>query len=138
MKNNQTDELRQVGLKSTLPRIKILKMLESTNKRHFSAEDVYQIMLKKKEKIGLATIYRVLTQFETAGLVLRHHFGDRSVFELADTEHHDHMLCMECGKIIEFLDHSIEKAQIAIAKEHNFEIQDHSLYLYGQCENCRK
>lgn len=138
MNQTQTAELKQAGLKSTLPRIKILKMLESNHKRHLSAEDVYRIMLDREENIGLATIYRVLTQFEAAGLVLRHHFADRSVFELADTDHHDHMLCVECGKIIEFLDKSIEKAQLSIAKKNNFEIQDHSLYLYGKCDKCQK
>ena len=136
MSEAQIDQLKQIGLKSTLPRIKILKMLESNRKRHYSAEDVYKIMLERNESIGLATIYRVLTQFESAGLLIRHHFADRSVFELADTDHHDHMLCMECGKIIEFMDKSIEKAQLSIAKEHNFEIHDHSLYLYGKCSKC--
>ena len=132
-----TDELRQAGLKTTLPRVKILKLLESNKERHLSAEDVYRIMLDKKESIGLATIYRVLTQFETAGLVLRHHFADRSVFELADTAHHDHMVCVECGKIIEFYNKTIEKQQDSIAKKYGFEIQDHSLCLYGKCKQCK-
>lgn len=133
----QTNELKQAGLKSTLPRIKILKLLESNRDSHLSAEDVYKIMLDNNESIGLATIYRVLTQFESAGLVLRHHFAERSVFELADSDHHDHMVCAECGKIIEFHDDTIEKQQISIAKQNNFEIHDHSLYLYGKCENCQ-
>ena len=133
----QTDELKQAGLKSTLPRIKVLKLLESNRGRHLSAEDVYQQMLENNESIGLATIYRVLTQFEAAGLVLRHHFGERSVFELADSDHHDHMVCMDCGIIIEFHDDTIEKLQISIAQQNNFKILDHSLCLYGQCENCR-
>lgn len=132
-----TDELRQAGLKTTLPRVKILTLLESNRERHLSAEDVYQIMLKKKESIGLATIYRVLTQFEAAGLVLRHHFADRSVFELADTAHHDHMVCVECGEIAEFVDKTIERQQEAIAKKHGFMIQDHSLCLYGKCKTCQ-
>ena len=133
----QTDELKQAGLKSTLPRIKVLKLLESNRGQHLSAEDVYQLMLENKESIGLATIYRVLTQFEAAGLVLRHHFGERSVFELADSDHHDHMVCMDCGVIIEFHDDTIEKRQDSIAEQNNFKILDHSLCLYGLCENCR-
>lgn len=133
----QTDELKQAGLKSTLPRIKVLKLLESNRGQHLSAEDVYQQMLENKESIGLATIYRVLTQFEAAGLVLRHHFGERSVFELADSDHHDHMVCMDCGIIIEFHDDTIEKLQDSIALQNNFKILDHSLCLYGLCENCR-
>ena len=133
----QTDELKQAGLKSTLPRIKVLKLLESNRGQHLSAEDVYQLMLENKESIGLATIYRVLTQFEAAGLVLRHHFGERSVFELADSDHHDHMVCMDCGVIIEFHDDTIEKRQDSIAEQNNFKILDHSLCLYGRCENCR-
>lgn len=132
-----TDELKQAGLKSTAPRLKILELLESTRDRHLSAEDVYKIMLDNDEGIGLATIYRVLTQFEAAGLVLRHHFAERSVFELADTDHHDHMVCIECGEIIEFHDDTIEKQQISIAKHHKFEIHDHSLCLYGKCSNCQ-
>lgn len=133
----QTDELKQAGLKSTLPRIKVLKLLESSRGQHLSAEDVYQQTLKNKESIGLATIYRVLTQFETAGLVLRHNFGERSVFELADSDHHDHMVCMDCGVIIEFHDDTIEKLQVSIAEQNSFKILDHSLCLYGLCENCR-
>ena len=133
----QTDELKQAGLKSTLPRIKVLRLLESNRGQHLSAEDVYQQMLENKESIGLATIYRVLTQFESAGLVLRHHFGERSVFELADSDHHDHMVCMDCGVIIEFHDDTIEKLQDSIALKNNFKILDHSLCLYGLCENCR-
>ena len=132
-----TNELKQAGLKSTLPRIKILKLLEENRDAHLSAEDVYKIMLDNNETIGLATIYRVLTQFETAGLVLRHHFAERSVFELADSDHHDHMVCVECGTIIEFHDDTIEQQQIAIAKQFKFKIHDHSLYLYGKCESCQ-
>ena len=132
-----TDELKQAGLKSTLPRIKILQLLESTPDRHLSAEDVYKTMLDNNESIGLATIYRVLTQFEASGLVLRHHFAERSVFELADSDHHDHMVCVKCGTIIEFHDDTIEKQQVSVAKRFKFEIQDHSLCLYGKCENCQ-
>jgi Fur family ferric uptake transcriptional regulator len=132
-----TDELKQAGLKSTLPRIKILKLLETTRDRHLSAEDVYKTMLDNNESIGLATIYRVLTQFEASGLVLRHHFAERSVFELADSDHHDHMVCVECGEIIEFHNDTIEQQQLSVAKQYNFQIQDHSLCLYGKCENCQ-
>ena len=133
----QTEELKQAGLKSTLPRIKVLKLLEANRGQHLSAEDVYQQMLENKESIGLATIYRVLTQFEAAGLVLRHHFAERSVFELADSDHHDHMVCMDCGVIIEFHDDTIEQLQVSIAKRNNFKILDHSLCLFGLCESCR-
>ncbi len=133
-----TDELKQAGLKTTLPRLKVLNLLETNKTRHLSAEDVYKIFLQQNENIGLATIYRVLTQFEAAGLVLRHHFADRSVFELADTEHHDHMVCADCGKIIEFHDDTIENQQDAIAKQHGFEIHDHSLCLYGLCAACQQ
>jgi Fur family ferric uptake transcriptional regulator len=133
----QTDELKRAGLKSTLPRIKILKLLETTRDLHLSAEDVYKIMLDNNESIGLATIYRVLTQFEASGLVLRHHFAERSVFELADSDHHDHMVCVGCGKIIEFHDDTIEKQQLSVAKQYKFQIQDHSLCLYGKCESCQ-
>jgi len=133
----QTDELKQAGLKSTLPRINVLKLLEENRGQHLSAEDVYQRMLENKESIGLATVYRVLTQFESAGLILRHNFGERSVFELADSDHHDHMVCMDCGVIIEFHDDTIEHLQETIAKQNNFKILDHSLCLYGLCERCR-
>ena len=126
-------DLKQAGLKVTQPRMKILKLLEATDKRHVTAEDVYKMLLKKKEDIGLATVYRVLTQFEAAGLVVRHHFeGGQSVFELANDEHHDHMVCLKTGKIVEFYDEIIEKRQKEIAKEHGFEISDHALVLYGK------
>ncbi len=134
---NQIDELKQAGLKTTLPRLKILELLESEKNRHLSAEEIYKLVLKGDDGIGLATIYRVLTQFEAAGLVLRHNFGERSVFELADTEHHDHMVCDSCGKIIEFHDERIELQQIKLAEKHGFAILDHSLCLYGLCKECQ-
>lgn len=134
---SHTNELKQAGLKSTVPRLKILKLFEESRGEHLSAEDVYRTMLENNESIGLATVYRVLTQFEAAGLILRHHFADRSVFELADVDHHDHMVCLECGNIIEFQDDTIEKQQLSIAEQYNFKIHDHSLYLYGLCENCQ-
>ncbi|MCU5788083.1 MAG: ferric iron uptake transcriptional regulator [Alcanivorax sp.] len=124
-------DLRKAGLKVTLPRMKILQQLESSKERHLSAEDIYKSLMDAGEDVGLATVYRVLTQFEQAGIVLRHNFeGGSAVFELADEEHHDHMVCMESGEVIEFLDEEIEKRQHRIAEEHGYEIVDHSLVLY--------
>lgn len=135
----ESQDLQKVGLKATLPRLKIIKFLEDTDIRHMSAEDVYKAMLEQGEDIGLATIYRVLTQFESAGLVTRHHFeGGHSVFELDEGHHHDHILCVKCGKVDEFMDQTIEDRQKAIAKEKGYEITDHSLYIYGICPECRK
>jgi Fur family ferric uptake transcriptional regulator len=133
------NELRKAGLKATLPRIRILEILERSGQRHMSAEDVYRALLEAGEDIGLATVYRVLTQFESARIVLRHHFeGAHSVFELNKGNHHDHILCVECGRIEEFFDPTIEKRQRKIANEAGFTITDHSLYLYGICSVCRK
>lgn len=127
----ENQELRNVGLKVTVPRVKILQILESANDRHMSAEDVYKALLEADDEVGLATVYRVLTQFETAGLVTRHNFdGGHSVFELADREHHDHMVCMDDGKIIEFRSREIEKLQRGIAEQYGYELLDHSLILY--------
>ncbi|MFP1683632.1 ferric iron uptake transcriptional regulator [Alloalcanivorax sp. C16-1] len=124
-------DLRKAGLKVTLPRMKILQQLESSKERHLSAEDIYKSLMDSGEDVGLATVYRVLTQFEQAGIVLRHNFeGGSAVFELADEEHHDHMVCMESGEVIEFLDEEIEKRQHRIAEQHGYEIVDHSLVLY--------
>ena len=126
-------ELRKAGLKITLPRVKILQMLESANTRHMSAEEVYKALLEMGEEVGLATVYRVLTQFESAGLVMRHNFeGGHSVFELARGEHHDHMVCSETGAVIEFHSEEIERLQKKIAAEHGYELVDHSLVLYVQ------
>jgi len=128
----EKQDLKQVGLKVTQPRMKILELLETTPKRHVTAEDVYRMLLERNSEIGLATVYRVLTQFETAGLVTRHHFeGGQSVFELAQEEHHDHMVCLQTGKIIEFYDEIIEQRQQVIAEKYGFEITDHTLILYG-------
>lgn len=130
---NENQELRKVGLKVTLPRVKILQILESRapDAQHLSAEDVYRALLDASEDVGLATVYRVLTQFETAGLVTRHNFETgHSVFELAKGEHHDHMVCMESGEVIEFVDPVIERRQHELAEEHGFELVDHSLVLY--------
>ncbi len=127
----QRHELRKAGLKITLPRLKILEILESASNRHLSAEDIYRDLLDSGEEIGLATVYRVLTQFEAAGLVTRHNFeGGHSVFELDDGEHHDHMVCVETGDVIEFTSDEIERLQHEIAEQHGFELIDHSLVLY--------
>lgn len=137
----QNEQLRKAGLKVTLPRVKILALLERSDKRHVSAEDVYRMLLENGEEIGLATVYRVLTQFESAGLVCRHNFeGGQSIFELDCGKHHDHLVCAKCGKIVEFVDETIEKRQSAVAKRHGFTIQTHSLVIYGLCDNpgCRE
>lgn len=131
-----SQELKDVGLKTTLPRLRILAILEEGDKRHYSAEDVYKALLDAGEDIAFATVYRVLTQFESAGLVIKHNFeGGRSVFEINNGEHHDHMVCVKCNKVTEFYDDEIEVRQEAIAKKYGFELQDHSLYLYGVCSN---
>ena len=127
----QRQELRKAGLKVTLPRLKILEILENSEPRHMSAEDIYRQLLETGEDIGLATVYRVLTQFEAAGLVTRHNFeGGHSVFEMDDGEHHDHMVCIETGEVVEFTNDEIERIQRDIAKSHNFELIDHNLVLY--------
>ena len=127
----QRQELRKVGLKVTLPRLKILEIFERTKTRHMSAEDMYKELLDSGEDIGLATVYRVLTQFETAGLVTRHNFeGGHSVFELDDGIHHDHMVCVETGDVIEFSNEEIEKLQQEMADAHGYELLDHNLVLY--------
>ncbi len=129
-------EIRKAGLKVTVPRLKILEVLEKCGDQHVSAEDVYKILIQQGEEISLATIYRVLTQFETAQLVIRHNFeGGFAVFELNRGEHHDHILCVVCGKVVEFTDEVIERRQLEIAKEMGFEIEDHSLVIYGRCNN---
>ncbi|NOT83568.1 MAG: ferric iron uptake transcriptional regulator [Methylococcaceae bacterium] len=136
----ESQDLRNAGLKVTLPRVKILEILEKqTSERHLSAEQVYKILLSENEDIGLATVYRVLTQFEAAGLVARHHFeGGNSVFELDHGAHHDHIVCMKCGKVDEFTDDMIESRQKEIAQRLGYELTDHSLYLYGYCAACKK
>ncbi len=137
--NVENQELRNAGLKVTLPRVKILEILERSNPRHMSAEDMYRALLDSGEDIGLATVYRVLTQFEAADLVTRHHFeGGHSVFELNQGDHHDHILCVKCGRVDEFVDGEIEKRQNQIASAKGYEITDHSLYIYGICAHCRK
>lgn len=131
-------DLKQAGLKTTLPRLRVLSILENSKIRHLSAEDVYKELLNEQYSVGLATVYRVLTQFEDAGLVIRHHFeGDRSVFELNDEDHHDHMICAQCARVTEFVDRRIESLQEKVAEQHGFLLQDHSLTLYGICARCQ-
>ncbi|MEA2079162.1 MAG: ferric iron uptake transcriptional regulator, partial [Pseudomonadota bacterium] len=125
--------------KVTLPRMKILEILETSETRHMSAEDVYKVLLEAEEEIGLATVYRVLTQFEAAGLVTRHHFeGGHSVFEMNEGHHHDHIVCNQCGKVVEFVEETIERCQEKVARKAGFSIRDHSLIIYGDCnrKNC--
>jgi Fur family ferric uptake transcriptional regulator len=134
-----SNELRAAGLKSTLPRRKILEVMESQQSRHMSAEDIYRCLLEAGEDVGLATVYRVLTQFESAGLVSKHNFeGEHSVYELNQGEHHDHILCVKCGKVDEFVDDVIEERQRAIAEKAGFSMTDHCLYIYGICAECQK
>ncbi|MBK7352377.1 MAG: ferric iron uptake transcriptional regulator [Nitrosomonas sp.] len=129
-------DLRTIGLKTTLPRLKILNLFENSVIRHLSAEDIYKELLNEGEDIGLATVYRVLTQFEQAGLLERHHFeGGKAVFELTSDNHHDHLVCLQCGRVEEFYDADIEKRQIKIAKDRGFSLQEHSLALYADCCN---
>lgn len=132
-------ELKKAGLKATLPRIKILDILEHAEMRHLSAEDVYKALLESGEDVGLATVYRVLTQFESAGLVFRHNFeGGHSVFELNEGRHHDHILCIKCGRVDEFIDETIEQRQRDIAKKYGYSMTDHSLTIQGVCSECQK
>lgn len=127
-------DLKNIGLKTTLPRLKILNLFEQSSVRHLSAEDVYKELLNEGEDIGLATVYRVLTQFEQAGLLERHHFeSGKAVFELKSDAHHDHLVCLQCGRVEEFYDAEIEKRQIAIAQNRGFKLQEHSLSLYADC-----
>src|SRR5262245_32564982 len=127
-------DLKTMGLKATGPRLRILQLFEKSEVRHLSAEDVYRLLMKEGVDIGLATVYRVLTQFEQAGLLQRHHFeSGKAVFELKDTSHHDHLVCMQCGRVEEFYDPEIEKRQNRVAKERGFSIRDHSLHLYADC-----
>ena len=136
--SSENQELRAVGLKVTLPRVKILQILENSKTKHLSAEDVYKALIEAEEDVGLATVYRVLTQFESAGLVSRHHFeGGHSVFELMSDDHHDHIVCDSCGKVEEFFDGIIEQQQEKIAQKFGYKITDHSMYLYGICAACQ-
>ena len=135
----QNAELRRAGLKATLPRLRILQILEDSSDLHVSAEDVYRTLLEAGESIGLATVYRVLTQFEQAGLVIRHNFdGGSAVFELASGEHHDHLVCVRCNRVTEFVDDVIEERQRRIAAENGFAMTDHSLVIHGICSDCQR
>ncbi|MBI1622963.1 ferric iron uptake transcriptional regulator [Comamonas suwonensis] len=135
MKN--IDELKSTGLKATLPRLKILEIFQKGAQRHMTAEDVFRVLLDERSDIGLATVYRVLTQFEQAGILIRSNFeSGKAIYELDEGQHHDHFVCTSCGKVEEFYDAEIEKRQNLIAKEKGWVIQDHSMALYGQCAAC--
>lgn len=135
MSSNGEQQLKKAGLKVTSPRVKILEILKNPDNQHISAEDVYKILLEKNEEIGLATVYRVLNQFDDAGIVTRHHFeGGRSVFELSAKDHHDHLVCLTCGHVFEFEDDVIEDRQLQVAQANNIKLTNHSLYLYGECK----
>jgi Fur family transcriptional regulator, ferric uptake regulator len=127
-------DLKNAGLKATVPRLKIINLFEASKVRHLTAEDVYRQLLREGLDIGLATVYRVLTQFEQAGLLTRHHFeSGKAVFELNEGRHHDHLVCVECGRVEEFYDAEIEKRQAKVAQERGFKIAEHALYLYAEC-----
>lgn len=129
-------DLKNAGLKATLPRLKVLNLFENSKDRHLSAEDIYKIMINAGEDVGLATVYRVLTQFEQAGLLIRHHFeSGKAVFELNAGGHHDHIVCVKCGRVEEFYDEEIEKRQEIAAAKLGFTMQEHSLTIYGLCSN---
>lgn len=131
---SKPNDLKTMGLKATLPRLRILGLFENSTVRHLSAEDVYKALINEGEDIGLATVYRVLTQFEQAGLLERHHFeSGKAVFELSSVDHHDHLVCLQCGRVEEFYDAEIEKRQAKIARERGFTIHEHSLSLYADC-----
>ncbi len=130
----QPKGLKDSGLKATLPRLKVLSLFENSAERHLSAEDVYKVLLTTGEDVGLATVYRVLTQFEQAGLLVRHHFeSGKAVFELNQGGHHDHILCLQCGRVEEFFDEEIEKRQNKAATDRGFKVHDHSLHIYADC-----
>jgi Fur family ferric uptake transcriptional regulator len=136
---SHADELKNSGLKATLPRIKILEVFQKTSQRHMAAEDVFKVLLAEGSDVGLATVYRVLMQFEQAGILSRNHFeAGKSVFELNEGSHHDHLVCMYCGRVEEFFDAEIEKRQRTVAQSRGFELQDHALSLYAVCtkKNC--
>jgi Fur family ferric uptake transcriptional regulator len=136
---NQADELKNSGLKATLPRIKVLEVFQKSTQRHMSAEDVFRVLLNDGADVGLATVYRVLMQFEQAGILSRNHFeSGKAVFELNEGKHHDHLVCVDCGRVEEFFDAEIEKRQRSVAQTRGFELQDHALALYAVCtkKNC--
>jgi len=136
---NNSQNLKSMGLKATLPRLKILELFQHTEQRHLTAEDVYRLLMEEGMDIGLATVYRVLTQFEQAGLLERHFFeSGKAIFELNEGGHHDHLVCVECGAVSEFFDPEIEKRQNLVAQERGFKVKEHALYIYVEClrENC--
>lgn len=136
---SHVSDLKNAGLKATTPRLKVLELFERTSVRHLTAEDVYRMLMNEGMDVGLATVYRVLTQFEQAGLLKRHHFEqDRAVFEINEGQHHDHLVCLQCGRVEEFFDPEIERRQAEIARERGFAIRDHALHIYADCqrENC--
>jgi Fur family ferric uptake transcriptional regulator len=136
--SDQSD-LKNMGLKATFPRLKILDIFRKTEQRHLSAEDVYRALIAENVEIGLATVYRVLTQFEQAGILSRSQFDTgKAVFELNDGDHHDHMVCTHCGKVVEFSDSEIEKRQHKIAKDNQFHLESHAMVLYGVCSDCTR
>ena len=133
------DELKSTGLKATLPRLKILEIFQTGTQRHMTAEDVFRILLEERSDIGLATVYRVLMQFEQAGLLIRSNFeSGKAIYELDEGQHHDHFVCTACGKVEEFFDPEIEKRQQIVAKAKGWVVQDHSMALYGHCAECAK
>ena len=128
------DELKSTGLKATLPRLKILEIFQTGRQRHMTAEDVFRVLLADHADIGLATVYRVLTQFEQAGLLVRSNFeSGKAVFELNEGQHHDHLVCLDCGRVEEFYDAEIEQRQHAVAEQRGFKLQEHALSLYAHC-----
>ena len=134
----ESQQLKKAGLKITLPRVKVLQILEHSEERHLSAEEIYRALVDMGEEVSLATVYRVLTQFEAAGLVYRHYFeGGHSVFELSEGEHHDHLICIKCRKVSEFVDDVIEARQMNIAKRAKFQMISHVLTIYGICSSCQ-
>jgi Fur family ferric uptake transcriptional regulator len=133
------DELKSTGLKATAPRLKILEIFQKAEQRHMTADDLYRLLLAEHSDIGLATVYRALTQFEQAGILSRHHFeAGKAVYELRDERHHDHFVCLSCGKVEEFLDAEIERRQRHVAQSRGWTLQDHAMSLYGLCPVCRK
>ena len=133
------EELKSTGLKATLPRLKIMEIFQQGKQRHMTAEDVFRVLLEERSDIGLATVYRVLTQFEQAGILMRSNFdGGKAVYELNEGQHHDHFVCTGCGKVEEFFDAEIEKRQQRIAKERGWQVHDHAMALYGLCAECSR
>ncbi|MBZ0225250.1 MAG: ferric iron uptake transcriptional regulator [Comamonas sp.] len=131
------EELKSTGLKATLPRLKIMEIFQQGKQRHMTAEDVFRVLLEERSDIGLATVYRVLTQFEQAGILMRSNFdGGKAVYELNEGQHHDHFVCTGCGKVEEFFDAEIEKRQQRIARDRGWQVHDHAMALYGLCAEC--